>query len=223
MAGIAESGLRNIRGTTHHGFFGMHESLNRGEYRGFPGNPELQLKWFIDTAQLVRQRLLASGRPDPAADPRSYGEWIADIERPAPENRDGYQPHLAEARRLVASKCAPPRVSDTAAPRAIARIAAPQRPSTTGGIVARLRCPDGDCLAGATASVPVAGSDDPRILRAAPAEPPERGFATLVIRVPRVVRRRLARGASVRVSVTALAVDVSGNVTRRTRLVPLTG
>ena len=28
MAAIAESGLRNLRGDSYHGFFGMHESLN---------------------------------------------------------------------------------------------------------------------------------------------------------------------------------------------------
>jgi hypothetical protein len=223
MAAIAESGLRNIRGTSYHGFFGMHESLNTGEYRGYPRNPELQLKWFLDTAMLVRQRALAAGRDDPAADSGSFGEWIADVERPAPQNRSGYQPHLAEARRLVAAKCAEPASDDTVPPRLVARVASPQRPATAGGIVVRLRCPDGDCLGGATASVRVPGEDDPRVLRATPAEPPERGLATLVIRVPRPVRRELARGRSVRASVTALAVDGSANVTRKARLVQLTG
>ena len=222
MAAIAESGLRNIRGTSYHGYFGMHESLNAGEYRGYPRNPELQLMWFLDTAMIVRQRALASGRADPAADPASWGEWIADVERPAPRNRSGYQPHLAEARRLVASKCAAPASDDTAAPRLVARVASPQRPAAAGGIVVRLRCPDGDCLAGATASIPVPG-DDPRVVRATPAEPPERSFATLVVRVPRPVRRALARGRSVRAGVTALAVDASGNVTRTARVVRLVG
>jgi hypothetical protein len=223
MAAIAESGIRNIRGTSYHGFFGMHESLNAGEYRGFPRNPELQVKWFLDTAMLVRQRMLVSGRADPAADPNSFGEWIADVERPAPQNRGGYQPHLAEARRLVASRCAPPQSGDTIPPRLVARIATPQRPLATGGIAIRLRCPDHDCLAGATASMPVPGSDAPRTLQATPAEPAERGFATLVIRLPRAVRRQLARGRSVRTTVTALAADASGNLTQRARLVRLTG
>ena len=223
MAGIAESGLRNIRGTSYHGFFGMHESLNSGEYRGFPRNPELQLKWFLDTALLVRRRLLASGRPDPAADPKSFGEWIADVERPAPENRDGYQPHLAEARRLVASECAAPRSADTTPPRLFARIATPQRPAAAGGIVVRVRCPDSDCLAGATASLPVRGRADPRTLRAKPVEPPARAHAAIVLRLPRATRAELARGRSVRATVTALAVDLSGNVTRKARLVRLTG
>jgi hypothetical protein len=223
MAAIAESGIRNIRGSSYHGFFGMHRSLNAGEYRGFPRNPELQAKWFLDTAMLVRRRMLVSGRADPAADPKSFGEWIADVERPAPQNRDGYQPHLAEARRLIASKCAPPQSDDTTPPRLVARVATPQRPLAAGGIVVRLRCPDADCLAGATASVPVPGRDAPRTVRATPAEPPEAGFATLVIRLPRAVRRELARGQDVRATVTGLAADASANLTRRARLVRLTG
>ena len=84
MAGLAESGLRNLRGTSYHGFFGMHQSLNAGDYRGFPRNPTLQLDWFLDTAALVRQRRVAEGGPDPAADAGDYGLWIADVERPAP-------------------------------------------------------------------------------------------------------------------------------------------
>ena len=135
MAAIAESGLRNLRGDSYHGFFGMHESLNSGEYRGYPQRPELQMKWFIDTASAVRRRLVAETRPDPAGDPSSYGQWIADVERPAAHNRSGYQPHLEEARRLVAGKCAAPVQDDVTPPRLIARIAARQHPLAAGGIV----------------------------------------------------------------------------------------
>src|ERR687897_85587 len=204
MAAIAESGLRNIRGTSYHGFFGMDESLSIGEYRGFPRNPELQLEWFLDTAMLVRQRLLARGRPDPAASSSSFGEWIADVERPAPQNRSAYQPHLAEARGLVAGKCAAPHSDDATAPRLVARLASPQRPSATG-------------------SLPVPRGALPSVMRARPVEPPPRGLATLVIRLPRVVRRRLARGESVRATVTTLAADLSGNLSQRARLVHLIG
>jgi hypothetical protein len=135
MAAIAESGLRNLRGTSYHGFFGMHDSLNRGEYRGFPRNPELQLRWFLDSASGVRQRRVAELRPDPAGDEELFGSWIADVEQPAPENRSGYQPHLDEASRLVAGKCAAPVRDDVEPPRLIARIDARQRPRASGGIV----------------------------------------------------------------------------------------
>jgi len=87
MAGLAESGLRNLRGSSFAGYFGMSLALNRGDYRGFPRNPDLQLRWFTDTAMLVRQRRVAEGRPDPAADPAGYGSWIADVERPARQYR----------------------------------------------------------------------------------------------------------------------------------------
>jgi hypothetical protein len=215
MAGIAESGLRNIKGTSYHGFFGMHDSLNAGDYRGFPRNPELQLRWFLDTAGLVRQRRVAEGRADPAADETAFGIWIADVERPAPENRAGYQRHLEEARELVAGRCATPASDDTTPPRIVARIATMQSPLTTGGILVRVRCPDHDCLAGATATV--AG----RTRRAAALQPPARGLATVLIRLPRVVRAELRRGQAVRARVAAIAADAAGNVSRRERVVTL--
>ena len=107
MAGLAESGLRNLRtrGGSYFGFFGMHRSLNTGVYRGFPRDPELQLRWFTDTAILVRQRAIAEGDEDFGTDPSGYGLWIADVERPAPANRDGYQPYLEDADALVTGSC----------------------------------------------------------------------------------------------------------------------
>jgi hypothetical protein len=219
MAGIAESGLRNIRGTEYHGFFGMHRSLNAGEYRGFPRNPELQLRWFLDTAALVRQRRLAEGRADPAKDAGSWGEWIADVERPASQNRDGYQPHLAEARRLVDGRCAAPESDDSTPPRLFVRVARTQQPLDAGGLLLRVRCPDRDCLAGATATL----ASVRRTLRAAAVEPPARGYATLLIRLPRAVRRELAQGHDVRATVTAHAADAAANVTTVRRRVTLSG
>jgi hypothetical protein len=219
MAAIAESGLRNLRGDTYNGFFGMHESLNAGEYRGFPRNPQLQLNWFLESASAVRQRRVAEGRPDPADDERAFGGWIADVERPAPQNRSGYQPHLAEARTLIDGKCAAPVSNDTTSPRLRTRIAALQRPLATGGIVVRVRCPDADCLSGATATVTVSGRS--RTLRAHAVAPPERGYGELVLRLPRVVRRELAHGRSVRALVAVHAADVAANASTRRRAVVL--
>jgi hypothetical protein len=219
MAAIAESGLRNLRGDGYYGFFGMHESLNKGEYRGFPRNPELQVKWFIDTATSVRQRRVAEGGPDPAADERAFGSWIADVERPAPENRSGYQRHLDEARRLVAGKCAEPVRNDLAPPRLRARIAARQRALAAGGIAAEVRCPDADCLSGAIGTVTVGERE--RTLHAAAIEPPERGYGRLVLRLPRMVRRELAHGRSVRARVTVCAADAAANLRTRKRPVLL--
>lgn len=213
MAAIAESGLRNLQGDSYHGFFGMHESLNAGEYRGFPRNPQLQVNWFLDSASAVRQRLVASGWPDPAKDERAFGGWIADVERPAPENRSGYQPHLAEARRLIAGKCAAPVSGDTTPPRLLTRITERQHPLVAGGIVVSARCPDADCLSGATATATVGGRQ--RTLRAAAIEPPERGYGKLVLRLRRMVRRELANGRSVRAVVTVFAADAAANVGTR--------
>jgi len=215
MAAIAESGLRNLRGDSYHGFFGMHDSLNSGDYRGFPQKPQLQMKWFIDTASSVRQRLVAEIRPDPARDPGSWGEWIADVERPAAENRDGYQPHLEEARRLVAGKCAPPVHDDVTPPRLIARIAARQHPLAAGGIVVSVRCPDQDCLAGAGATI------GERTRRAAAREPASRGASTISVAVPRAARRDLRAGRSVRARVTVCAADQAANAATRRRSVLL--
>jgi hypothetical protein len=219
MAAIAESGLRNIRGGTHHGFFGMHRSLNAGDYRGFPRRPELQVKWFLDTAALVRQRLVAEGRADPARDTGSWGEWIADVERPAAHNRDNYQPHLAEARRLVGGRCAAPAAADMTPPRLFWRVARVQRALSAGGIALRVRCPDSDCLVGSTASIEGVA----RTLRAAAIEPPARSFATLTIRLPRPVRRALRGGERLRATISAHAADTVANVTTRTRAVTLVG
>src|SRR3954451_1430959 len=44
MAALTESGLRNIRGASFSGFFGMSRALNSGDYRGFPRDPDLQLR-----------------------------------------------------------------------------------------------------------------------------------------------------------------------------------
>jgi hypothetical protein len=219
MAGLGESGLRNLRGGDYHGFFGMHESLNAGDYRGFPRNPDLQLRWFLDTAASVRQRRVAEGRPDPAGDRAAFGIWIADVERPAPQNRSGYQQHLEEAGRLVGGRCAAPTQADVEPPRLRARIPRRQRALAAGAIVLKVRCPDRDCLAGATATLSADGRE--RALRAPAIEPPERGLATLTMRLPRAARRELAQGRSVRAQVTALAADAAANLATKARSVLL--
>jgi hypothetical protein len=217
MAALAESGLRNLRGESYHGFFGMHDSLNSGEYRGFPRNPELQVKWFIDTASLVRQRRVAELDPDPAADAHAYGSWIADVERPTPQNRTGYQPHLEEARRLVADKCEAPAHDDVEPPRLLVRIAARQHPLAAGGVVLSVRCPNQDCLVGASASV------GEHTRRAAAREPGASGYSVISVAVPRAARRALRTGHVVRAQVAVCAADSAGNpATRRypVRLLP---
>jgi hypothetical protein len=208
MAGLAESGLRNLRGSSYAGFFGMHTSLNDGDYRGFPRKPTLQLDWFLDTAALVRQRRVAEGGPDPAADPADYGLWIADVERPAPENRSGYQQHLATAAKLVGGRCPTPVRSDVTPPALGVRVARRQRALASDGLVVRLRCPAEPCMAGIVATV-TAGSRE--LTLRAPAIDPASTWSTVLIRLPRVARRQLRRGQSLTANVTVYAADAAAN------------
>jgi hypothetical protein len=201
MAGLAESGLRNLRapGNSYFGFFGMHESLNAGAYRGFPRDPELQLRWFADTAVVVRQRAIAGGDADFGTDPAGYGSWIADVERPAPQNRDGYQPYLDDADALVTGSCRPAdHQPDTQPPALRVRAARRQR----GAVVLRVRCPAEPCMVGARA-------EPRRIVRAA--APVTADDETVTLTLP---ARRRRSGA---VTATVTAVDAAGNATRRDR------
>jgi hypothetical protein len=74
---------------------------NQGEYAGYPRNPELQIKWFIDNALAHKRSQIAAGDRDFGQDPGAWGEWIADVERPAEQFRGRYQLRLAEARKLL--------------------------------------------------------------------------------------------------------------------------
>jgi hypothetical protein len=100
MAALVESSLHNDPGGDRDsvGYFQMRAGIwNNGQYAGYPQNPALQLKWFIDQALAVKRE-----NPSLATDPSKYGEWVADIERPAEEFRGRYQLRLAEARQLLA-------------------------------------------------------------------------------------------------------------------------
>ena len=65
MASLVESGVKNINygDADSVGFFQMRVGIwNQGDYRGFPENPELQAKWFIDQALAVKKQAIAVGR-----------------------------------------------------------------------------------------------------------------------------------------------------------------
>ena len=79
---------------------------NAGAYAGFPEKPELQAKWFIDQALAVKTRRIAEGNLFFGSDPSGFGEWIADVERPAEPARGSYQLRLEEARQLMVLGCA---------------------------------------------------------------------------------------------------------------------
>ena len=106
MASLVESGVKNLNfgDADSVGFFQMRVGIwNQGAYKGFPEHPELQAKWFIDQALAVKKQAIARGDADFGKDPSKWGEWIANIERPAEQYRGRYQLRLKEARGLLGS------------------------------------------------------------------------------------------------------------------------
>jgi cell wall-associated NlpC family hydrolase len=102
MAALVESDMRNLVDGDRDsvGFFQMRHGIwNQGKYAGYPQRPQLQLEWFMDHAVAVKAQRIAAGKP--VDDPQSYGEWIADVERPAAEYRGRYQLRLGDARNLL--------------------------------------------------------------------------------------------------------------------------
>ena len=104
MASLVESGMKNLNfgDADSVGFFQMRVGIwNQGAYAGYPEKPELQVKWFLDQAEAVKKQRIVAGKP--IDDPNSFGEWIADVERPAEQYRGRYQTKLEEANQLLAS------------------------------------------------------------------------------------------------------------------------
>jgi hypothetical protein len=104
MAALVESGLKNDQFGDRDslGFFQMRTSIwDEGPYKGFAQNPDLQLKWFIDQAVALKQRRLSEGYSGYGNDPAGWGNWVADIERPAEQYRGRYQLQLETARGLL--------------------------------------------------------------------------------------------------------------------------
>ena len=116
MASLVESGMTNIQGgdADSVGFFQMRVGIwNQGEYAGYPKKPELQVKWFLDQAEAVKKQRVAAG--EPIDDPNSFGEWIADVERPAEQYRGRYQLKLDEANGLLGQAASAPPAAPVAA------------------------------------------------------------------------------------------------------------
>ena len=106
MASLVESGLHNVHygDADSLGYFQMRTSIwNQGDYAGFPQRPDLQVKWFLDHAVAVKEQRLARGDSAFVNDPNKWGDWIADVERPAAQYRGRYQLRLDEARQLLGS------------------------------------------------------------------------------------------------------------------------
>jgi cell wall-associated NlpC family hydrolase len=123
MASLVESGMKNLNYGDRDsvGFFQMRTEIwNSGPYAGYPDDPDKQLDWFLDHAEAVKAKRLAAGQP--IDDPNQYGNWVADVERPAEQYRGRYQLRLAEAQELLKNAPqGPPPVDDV--------VAAPQAPA----------------------------------------------------------------------------------------------
>lgn len=104
MAALVESGLKNdpYGDRDSLGFFQMRTSIwDEGPYKGFAHDPDLQLKWFIDQAVALKQRRISEGYAGYGSDPSKWGDWVADIERPAEQYRGRYQLQLGTAQGLL--------------------------------------------------------------------------------------------------------------------------
>ena len=120
MASLVESGLKNLNfgDADSVGFFQMRLSYwNQGDYAGYPDDPKKQVDWFLDQAEQIKAQRESRGQS--VTDPKQFGEWIADVERPAEQYRGRYQLQLDQANSLL--KAAPP----PAAPEAAAAAPAP--------------------------------------------------------------------------------------------------
>jgi cell wall-associated NlpC family hydrolase len=104
MASLVESGLANLNHGDRDsvGYFQMRVGIwNRGPYSGYPDNANLQLKWFLDQATALKSARVGAGDRDFGSDPSTWGNWIADVERPDERYRYRYQQQLDAARELL--------------------------------------------------------------------------------------------------------------------------
>jgi hypothetical protein len=104
MAALVESRLSNVSygDADSIGFFQMRTSIwDQGEYAGYGQDPEKQIKWFIDHAVHEKEKRVAGGYTNFLSDETKWGDWVADVERPAAEYRGRYQDRLEEARALL--------------------------------------------------------------------------------------------------------------------------
>ena len=102
MASLVESGLKNLHygDASSVGYFQMLTTYwDSGKYKGYLQDPQKQIQWFIDHAVAVKKQRLERGLP--IDDPKQYGEWIADVERPAAQYRGRYQLRLDQARKIL--------------------------------------------------------------------------------------------------------------------------
>lgn len=233
MAALVESNLTNLPpgDSGYAGFFQMRVAIwDRPPYAGFATNPQLQLNWFVDTALAV----LASKRgsdPGYGAGEDRYGEWVADVERPAEQFRGRYQLRLGEARMLIGVGCVPdaappppPSPSpDTAAPElTLAR----SRPlARLRGVTVGVECASESCTATVGARIALPGAARVYRLRSAPRTLAAGERTRVTLRFGRKLRaalaRRRSRGRHATAQLTVVATDSAGNRSSERRRVRL--
>lgn len=206
MAALAETGVANIRSPDRRyvGYFQMDvQGWNRGPYRGYPSNPELQLRWFTDYAVLVRQQQIAEGDATFGSDDGRWGRWVGIVENPGAPAVQHYQRRLEEARALVGVNCLPTgSTPDTTAPPLRIKTARSQQ----GTIGVRTRCPAEACVAAVLATA-TAGKPRGRT----------RAISLTAGKTTTLTLRPRGKPATLRVQVTA--VDEAGNATSAVRRV----
>ncbi len=129
MAALVESNLTNVNfgDADSLGYFQMRVSFwDSGPYAGFADDPKKQVDWFLDTAERVKEQRVSRGQS--ITDPNQFGEWIADVERPAEQYRGRYQLQLDKANGLLANAPKTPAAPEVAPAAAVAP-AAPAAPA----------------------------------------------------------------------------------------------
>jgi hypothetical protein len=119
MASLVDADLHNLHmaDADSVGYFQMRTGIwDNGAYAGYPDHPSIQLQWFIDQAQSVRQKAVAAGDTSFGSDSAKWGQWAADVQRPAEQYRYRYQLRLDDARSLVAAGCTPSEQKPAPAP-----------------------------------------------------------------------------------------------------------
>ena len=239
MAALVESGMRNLPpgDADSAGYFQMRMPIwNTGAYAGYPENPELQVKWFIDQARAARQRALAAGRLDFGSSPGQFGEWVADVERPPEQYRGRYQPRYDEAHGLTAFGCEPPPGAPPApgepdildvSPPAL-RVSSPrvQYGLTRRAVKVTVRC-DELCRVRSELSFSLPGASKLYKVRSrlARLEPrvPGRVDVRLPARTMRALKARLKRVRSVKAKLVVRVSDIRDNRRSVTKDVKLSG
>lgn len=212
MAGLVESGLKNLSygDADSVGFFQMRTSIwNKGAYAGYLKKPDLQMKWFTDQAIAVRNYYKSNGKGDPAATTKTYGVWIADIERPAAQYRGRYQLRLADAQKLVAATCVDLQGVNVLAPVSHLKFKRKQHPARTGAISVRVSCPKSHCIATVGANFRVPGRRGVVKLTSDTAMIAAGGRLTVKVAVPHSLRKRI-RALGGATTAARLRVSVAG-------------